>query len=94
MGLMSLPRRISQQGLIVGLAVTVFIVVSICPDLYADCLSRGHQTCQDSTCVFRTLGHVFAVLIIHTWLVWTRPLNVSHAYPLRLFRPPRPRLLP
>lgn len=36
----------------------------------------------------------FAVVIIYTWLFWTLPIHLSHAYSQRLFRPPRPRRFP
>lgn len=89
MGLLSLQRRWRHQGLIVGFALTLMALAALCPNLHSGCVSRSHQTCQDSTCVFLTLGWVVAALIIHTWLVWTPLVILSSDRPRRLFRPPR-----
>jgi len=89
MGLLSSQRHRCHQRLIVGFALTLMVLVVLCPNLHAGCFSRGHQTCQDSACVFLTLGWVAVAVIIHTWLVWTPLFIMSRDRPRRLFRPPR-----
>jgi hypothetical protein len=93
MSLLGLQRHRLHQGLIVGFVLALMALVFLCPNLPSGCFSHSHQTCQDSTCVFLTLRGVVTVLIVHTWLVWTPLFTWSHDDPLRLFRPPRPRLL-
>jgi len=93
MGLLSLQRHRRHQGFIVGFALTLMALVVLCPNLHAGCFSRGRQTCQNSTCVFLTLGGAAAALIIRTWLVRTPLFILSRNEPRRLFRPPRLRLL-
>lgn len=84
----------SHQGLAVGLVVALVAFAFLCPIMLPSRCSSGQQSCQSQTCWLLASGPMMPVLIVLAWLLWATRVPLLREYPLLLFRPPRPCLLP
>jgi hypothetical protein len=82
--------HMSGPGLVAGLVVALLLLSPVCPILMLQSCAGGQQTCPSQSCWLLVLGPSLPAVATFAWVGWAARGTPAQAYPLPLFRPPRP----